>query len=179
LVRGQIDLLVAPERLDDATVVAAEHTLALARAIEEGIENDILRDAIHRNPSSAMFASIRQLGEQLTSAWRTHVERRDQFAAATELHLDAWQRPAGATLDGLIARNQAALDNPDWLSNWLDYVRVRYQVEAIGFGRLAGALERGGLAHNAIDAGDKLAVNDLLARQILKEIRGLARMALT
>ncbi len=174
---GQVDLLVAPEQIDAATVAAAERTLTLAGVIEEGIECDNLRDAIHRNPSSAMFASLRQLDERLTNAWHAHIEQRDQFALVTELSFDAWQRRAGGTLDGLVARNQAALDNADWLSNWLDYVRVRHQAEAIGFGRLAASLEHGALAPNTIDAGYKLAVNDLLARQILKEIPTLARFS--
>lgn len=174
---SEIDLLVAPERLDNSAVTVAEHTVALAHAIEEGIKTEILRDAIYRNPSSATFAALRKLGEELTCAWQAHTRQRDQFVALTELDLEAWQHRAGGSLDGLRTRNRAALNSPDWLSNWLDYVRVRHQTESIGFGRLAAALEQSRIGSEQIDAGYWLAVNDLLARHILKETPGLAQFS--
>ncbi len=174
---GRIDLLVDPDQLADETLAAAEHTEALARVIDERLSTGILREAIYRNPHSAMFTELRQLGEKLAAAWQAHVEQRARFAELTELDLDAWQRRSNGTLDGLESRNQAALDSPDWLSNWLDYVRVRHHAESIGFGRLAVAVERGTVRPDDIDAGYKLAVHDLLAREILKEIPGLARFS--
>lgn len=174
---GYINLLVDPERLDDKTVAAAENTLALAGAVEGGIKNDLLRNAIRRNPTIPMFAALRELSEQLTRAWDKHLEHRQQFSTLTELDLDAWQERIAGKLDGLRARNLTALQAPDWLSNWLDYVRVRYRVESLGFASLAKTLEQGGIKLKDIDAGYKLAVNDLLARQIFKETPGLARFS--
>jgi very-short-patch-repair endonuclease len=173
----EIDLLVNPDRLAEETLAAAEHTEALASVIDEKISTGILREAIYRNPDGALFAELRQLGDQLSAAWQRHVQQRTRFADLTELDLDAWQRRSNGTLDGLRSRNRAALDNPDWLSNWLDYVRVRHHAESIGFGRLAMAVERGMVRADDIDAGYKLAVHDLLAREVLREIPGLARFS--
>lgn len=174
---GYINLLADPEHLNAKTVAAAENTLALARAVEDGINNDLLRNAIRSNPTPQMFTALRELSDQLTRDWGELLKRRDQFSALTELDLDAWQERTKGKLDGLRARNLAALQAPNWLSNWLDYVRLRYQVESLGFAFLAKTLEQGGIELKDIDAGYKLAVNDLLARQIFKEIPGLARFS--
>jgi very-short-patch-repair endonuclease len=88
--------------------------------------------------------------------------------------LNAWQMGTGNTLSGLIRRNLIALEKPDWLSNWLDYVRVRHHASAIGLERLTAALEQGILKADEIDSGYKLAVFDVLAREILREVPALA-----
>jgi very-short-patch-repair endonuclease len=174
---GHIDLQVAPEKVDDQTLAVLEHTSTLAGAIEEEIATPVLRDAIYRNPSNRLFEELARLGEKVPAAWQAHLDQRAAFADLTELNLDAWQQRAQGTLDGLGLRNRAALDKPDWLSNWLDYVRVRYQADSAGFGRLTETVERGTIHTDEIDAGYKLAIHDLLSRQILEDTPGLARFS--
>lgn len=172
-----IDLLVSPQRLDATTAAAVSHTVALARAIENRIATEVLREAIRRSPSQKMFDSLRQLGQRLDAACHAESDQLGKFATLTDVDLDAWQRRAGGSLDGLMSRNRRALEKADWLSNWLDYVRLRHQAAAVGFGGLATALEQGAIPPDAVDAGYKLAVNDLLARQILKQIPALSRFS--
>lgn len=97
-----------------------------------------------------------------------------RFVGLTQLDSAAWHWGYEDTFSGLMARNRHALGNPDWLSNWLDYVRVRSQTESIGLGPLAAAVEAGRLRVTDIDAGYCLAVYDLLAREILKDTPALA-----
>jgi len=170
-------LRVAPEQFDDETLTVAEHTSALAGAVEKNISTPVLRDAIYRNPSNKLFEELAHLGEEVSASWQAHLDQRAAFADLTELDLDSWLRTAHGTLDGLGIRNQAALDKPDWLSNWLDYVRVRYQSYSAGFGHLLAAVENGSIHADEIDAGYKIATSDLLARQILKDLPGLARFS--
>nr|WP_295405931.1 AAA domain-containing protein [uncultured Thiocystis sp.] len=170
----QIDLLADPDQLDEATLTAAEHTAEFAQALEERVKLRILSAGIRRQPNRELFTALRQFAEQMETAWQRHLDRRAQFVDLTELDLDAWQIGTGHTLDGLIDRNRNALQQPDWLSNWLDYVRVRHQVKSIGFTRLTTAIERGILPADEIDAGYRLAVFDVLAREILREVPALA-----
>jgi very-short-patch-repair endonuclease len=173
----EVDLAVAPDQLAAAAVARVEHTIALARVIDEAIGTSALQEAIYSNPGAELLDGLRALGARLAAAWEAHMDRRTQLAALTELDLDAWQRSTGGTLEGLRRRNRAALAAPDWLSNWLDYVRVRHQTASIGFARLTQAIEQGDIAPADVDAGYKLAVHDLLARQILKEIPRLAQFS--
>jgi very-short-patch-repair endonuclease len=170
----QIDLLADPDQLDEATLTAAEHTAEFAQALEERVKLRLLSAGIRRQPTRELFTAPRQFAEQMETAWQRHLDHRAQFVDLTELDLDAWQIGSGHALDGLIDRNRNALQQPDWLSNWLDYVRVRHQVKLIGFTRLTTAIERGILPADEIDAGYRLAVFDVLAREILKEVPALA-----
>jgi very-short-patch-repair endonuclease len=173
----EVELAVEPDELAAETVTKVEHTIALARVIDEDIGTSALQEAIYRNPGAELLVGLRANGERLAAAWEAHVDRRTQFSELTELDLAAWQRPTSATLEGLSRRNRAALAAPDWLSNWLDYVRLRHLTASIGFARLTRAIEQGDISAQDIDAGYKLAVHDLLARQILKEMPRLAQFS--
>lgn len=163
-----------PEQLDEAALIAAEHTAAFAHALEERISVPVLSEGIRRYAGPELFAALSTFAERLETAWQIQLERRSDFVRLTELDLESWQGTTDGTLGGLIARNHKALQKVEWLSNWLDYVRIRHQVEAIGFGRLAAALEAGLLPVDRVEDGYWLAVFDLLAREILREVPALA-----
>ncbi|MBK5964029.1 hypothetical protein CCR95_08000 [Thiocystis minor] len=169
-----IDLLIDPDQVDEAALRVAGQTAELAHALDHGLRLRILSAGIRRQPTAERFAALQQLGERLETAWQAHLAGRDEFVALTDLDLDAWQTGGGQALDGLIGRNRRALQQPDWLSNWLDYVRIRHQTQSIGFARLTTAIETGVLPADQIDAGYQLAVFDLLAREIFKEVPALA-----
>jgi len=155
---------VEPERLSSETLLMLEHTEALARFIAEEITTAPLQDAIRKDPGNRLFA---ELEGELTDAWRTQLEQRRQFADLTQLDVEAWEHGGGGTLDGLLARNRRALEKADWMTDWLDYVRIRRQLDSAGFTPLTRAMEQGRIALADIEAGYRLGVYDFLAQQIL------------
>lgn len=171
-----VDLFAPPEDLDGATLMATRQTLDVARRVE-GLRTERLRAAIYREPSKDTFAALERLGTRLQTAWQAHLDQRADFVSFAEVDLEAWQVRVEGRLDLLQARNREALSKPEWLGNWLDFVRARQEAEHIGFGQLAAAMEDGRIPPPAIKAGYNLAVNDLLARQILKENPTLAQFS--
>ena len=171
---GQVDWTLAPERIDEALLVKVEHTLKFAQVLESRISTDALRDAIYRRPNREFLLHLDALCSRLQDAWTGYHTQRDQFAAVTELDLDAWAQGSDGTLDGLRRRNQRALDHAPWLANWVDYVRVRYQVEQAGFRGLVKVLETAEIAPEAAEKAYRLGIYDRLAREILKQLPGLA-----
>lgn len=168
-----IDLCVPPDQLTLVAVATATNTLALAQAVDT-IESAWLRDAIRRQPTAALFASLRALSVQLTSAAQASETQRAVFSALVTLDMDQWCQRAGADLPGLLAQNQRALDNPNWLGNWLDFLRARDALATLGFGRLAAVIEAGVILIEHAEDGFNLAIFDLLAREILTNEPALA-----
>lgn len=174
---GAVDLRVPPGELTPAAVGTAAATLGLAQAVER-LQTDWLREAIRRQPTAALFASLRELSGRLASDLAGEATRREDFRALAIVSLDRRCLPAGAEtevdLPGLLARNQRALDQPAWLANWLDYLRARHDLATRGFARLAALIDRGGLRCEDALTGFNLAVFDLLAREILTTEPALA-----
>ena len=93
------------------------------------------------------------------------------------LEADDWMRHCGDGIAPLRARNQIALEHPDALQNWLDYVRVRDQLEDMGLVKLAEYVEQGTIDIEAAETAHKASIFDLLAREILREDPELARFS--
>jgi hypothetical protein len=70
---GQIDLLVNPNQLDEATLAVAVRTAEFASALDEKVRLPILRDGIRQHPNCEFFAELQQLAVQMESAWQTHL----------------------------------------------------------------------------------------------------------
>lgn len=163
--------------LDENTLVSMEHTLVLARVLDQGIRADLLRDAIYRHPDPGFLERLSAFQSLMRTAWQQHHEHRDRFTAITILEPDAWDRGSDGTLAWQRARNRRALEHAPFLANWVDYVRVRHQCELAGFRGVVMALENGMLRPNDVERGYRLGVYDLLAREILRETPGLARFS--
>jgi hypothetical protein len=84
---------------------------------------------------------------------------------------------SGDALDELIIRNSQALTSGDTLQHWLDYVRVRDQVAALGLGKLAERVEQGDIDILQVEDAHQAGVFDVLAREILREQPELGRFS--
>ncbi len=65
-----------------------------------------------------------------------------QALKVIECELEQWIAGAGDNLGKTITRNQLAIDNPEWLLNWADYLRMKKKLSHSGAGGLLEALER-------------------------------------
>jgi very-short-patch-repair endonuclease len=94
---------------------------------------------------------------------------RAAYAGMTELDCDAWEARCQGTLDSLIERNQLALNNGLYLQSWLDYIRAKGQMENLGLGLLATAVEQSNIEISQIECAHQAGIYDLLSREILTE----------
>lgn len=158
---------------DNGTLDSVEHTLSLAEHLDEHVEVSFLKKAIYAKPSSELFAGLKRLNVEIKKALDQSLNRFELFQAATLLDKEAWQFQSGDNLDGLINRNCFALSRPDWLSSWLDYIRVRHVVELDGFKVLVSFIESGELAPSKLESAFYLGIYDSLARELFAENNAL------
>ncbi|MFQ5493671.1 MAG: AAA domain-containing protein, partial [Candidatus Dojkabacteria bacterium] len=160
-----------------AALNAAEHTESLASILDDKIKTSALKQAIYNTPERSYFNELRECGKQLLEVWSEHKESLDAFKALTELNFTKWIEDSGDELSALTLRNDHALENPEWLANWLDYVRVRSTTIESGLGCLVDAVEQGTLSPDDVESGYYLAVYDYLSREILREVPTLAQFS--
>lgn len=166
---GRVDLSVVPKTVGASALSAARDTAALARAIETNLQQAQLRDAVYRHPSVEFFSALKSLLTRLDGAWENQKAQFTALSALAQTDLESWQRGHGDVLDSLMDRNREALAKPAWLSNWLDYIRVRDRAASTGFSNLVSAVEAGRLPVGSITTGYHLGTMDWLAREILRE----------
>lgn len=153
------------------------HTLQLAGCIDGQLRNPALVSHIYRAPTAETFAALAAEGAGLAVAISAERSSGHEFADLVRLDPAAWTQDSGHRLDDLEARNQRALDNPAALQSWLDYVRERDRLDALGMGRLGVAVEGREIEVDQVEDAYKAAAFDLLAREILHQDPVLARFS--
>lgn len=153
------------------------NTLELAACIDRQLSNQALVGYIYEHPVEKTFASLASHAAQFRVTMTSQQESYEAFTATVRLDQAGWTVHSGDRIDDLILRNQLALDNGETLQNWLDYVRVRDQIEALGLGKLADGVERSEFEIEQVEDAYQAGIFDVLAREILREDPELGRFS--
>ncbi|MBB1076274.1 DUF4011 domain-containing protein [Rhodoferax sp. 4810] len=180
---GQVNLVNGDAPDFVAALSQVTHTCALAEWLA-GLPQPALREYLYRDAAAAFaYLSAKTTSWQQTLAER--VRTHAAFAALVTLDDEAWLAPpADCQFDLLLARNEHALAQREWLQNWIYYLRQQVQLNALGFGQLTAAVANGDLPSNQIENAYYAGVFDYLARAIFREMpqleqfSGLAQTAL-
>ncbi|MFT6554138.1 DUF4011 domain-containing anti-phage protein Hhe [Alcanivorax sp. DSM 26295] len=153
------------------------NTLEIATCVDGKLSNEALIEHIYKTPTKKTFASLDQYARALQAIVRSEKSGHEAYSTLVQLDREAWMSRSGDRLDELVTRNRRALDNGETLQNWLDYVRLRDQVEALGMSRLADAVEKSEIEIGQVEDAYQAGVFDVLAREILHEDPELGRFS--
>lgn len=153
------------------------NTLHVASGLASGEQNEHVVAYVHENPTREAFDALLEHSEALQRAIDNERVASDEYATLVILDRDAWLRDCGDDFGALTERNELAITNGESLPGWLDYVRQRDRLDALGLGRLADAVESAEIPVEQAEGAYQAAVLDALARQILNEDPELARFS--
>ena len=177
LFQGRLRLQPGLHHDNRAALSILRNTLELAAKVEGELRTQALQEYLYHRPSQESFAALADHAKALDSALAA--ERSARAAYRTLVHLEpaAWMIHSGDRLEALLARNQRALQSGETLPNWLNYVRERKQLHALGMARLTTAVEQLELTIEQVETAYQAGIFDLLAREILHQEPELARFS--
>jgi very-short-patch-repair endonuclease len=177
LFQGRLGLKLGVHVDNASSLSMLRNTLAIADCLDKQLTHDVVRQQIYDQPEVSAFSTLKALSAQLRAQIDFQSDKYEAFAQLVLLNRDDWMGLSGDQLIELIARNDFALNSTETLQNWLDYIRVRDQVAAMGLVRLATAVEQGDIDVQQVDDAYKAGVFDALAREILREQPELGRFS--
>jgi len=177
LFQGRLGLKLGVHADNTASLSMLRNTLVIAGCADRQLKSDDVRRRIYDQPEVSTFNTLAALSAQLRTLVDTQTTSYQAFAQLVELQPDDWKKQSGDHLDELIIKNSRALNSSKTLQNWLDYVRARDQVVAMGLANLATAVEQGDIGVHQVDDAYKAGVFDVLAREILREQPELGRFS--
>ena len=175
--KGHFRLIIGTDLDNSVGVSVFKHTLELAVFIDKELKNQKLINFIYSNPNNDTFLLLKSLASQLEEKMQLYLEAYNAFSTFVQLDWSRWTNLIGDNIDDLISRNQLALNNHESLLNWLDYIRVREQIEKVGFRNLVSGVENGTISIEKIEDIYKASIYDMLAREILKEEPELSKFS--
>ena len=176
LCNGLLHLKIGPNQDNQLVILQAEATLKLAKTVAE-LKIPSIKEAFYAKASSDLVNNLVTYSLNLQAALYATVEPYEHFSKRTKLNRQEWIFGYTESLSELQNRNKLALNNQDWLSNWLDFARIRSLVKKQGFSGLVKAIEEKKMDIVDIKAGYYLATFDLLAREIIEEQPSLAQFS--
>ncbi|WP_143339701.1 AAA domain-containing protein [Ectothiorhodospira magna] len=153
------------------------NTLEIATCLDGRLSNEALIQHIYKTPTRTSFAALDHHARVLREVLESEKSGYEAYSTLVQLDREAWMNRSGDHLDELVTRNQQALDNGETLQSWLDYVRLREQVEALGISRLADAVENSKIDIEQVEGAYQAGMFDVLAREILREDPELGRFS--
>lgn len=171
---NRIDLKVGPGLPPQSVIPKLETVATIAETLAAPGFPEKIAEKVYREPSKSTIDVIRMRNQMVATSLSVESKERSKFKESVKLDLDDWGGDAGPSISGLIDRNAVAISKPQWLSSWLEYLRVREQLQRLGWGGLARELEAAELPPQIIESAVMLGTMDALSRQILSEVRELA-----
>ncbi len=175
--QSKLGLRIGLDANNEAALAMAQHTLRIAHYLDRKITISPITSRIYASPDKFTFDSLYSFAERLRSAVNVQSDKQTAFETIVALDRDAWTTTCKDNIADLMARNANALSHGQYLANWLDCVRVREQLAAMGLAKLANAIENGDISVVQAESAYYAGAYDLLAREILREKPELARFS--
>jgi very-short-patch-repair endonuclease len=177
LFQGRLGLQPGLYTDNTSSISMLRDTLAVAACVDQQLtEQDVLH-RIYDQPAESTFNELADLAKNLRTKMDMQASKYEVFAKLVKLEDSDWMGRPGDKLKELIIKNGRALSGGETLQNWLDYVRVRDQVAAMGLANLAKRVEQGDLNIQQVKDAHQAGVFDMLAREILREQTELGRFS--
>ena len=177
LFKGKLGLVPGNASASTVGLARLRNTLKIAACINGQLSNQALIQYIYDYPVKEALVELKDHIGDLFAAVEAEQSSSTDYVDLVDLNQSVWFREAGDNIDAMLDRNQLALDNEDSLQKWIDYVRVRNQLESFGMARLADAVDSNEIAIERVEDAYRAAIFDLLAREILREDRELAQFS--
>ncbi|MCG5500459.1 DUF4011 domain-containing anti-phage protein Hhe [Ectothiorhodospira lacustris] len=177
LFQGRLGLNPGINTDNSAGLSMLRNTLEIATCVDDKLSNEALIQHIYKTPTRTSFAALDHHARILRAVVKSEKSGYEAYSTLVQLDREAWMSRPGDRLDELVTRNQLALDNGETLQSWLDYVRLREQLEALGMSRLADVVENSKIDIEQVEDAYQAGVFDALAREILREDPELGRFS--
>ncbi|MCP3679757.1 MAG: DUF4011 domain-containing protein [Gammaproteobacteria bacterium] len=128
-----------------------------------------LVNSIADESNDLRYQALRSCARQLEPLIETVRSAESRFIEQGNVSICAWTATSKNAIHSLISRNQRALDNPRWLNNWLDYIRIKNKRADEGLANIINSLEANNINAKDLTKVVQLAIHHQLAIEVLAE----------
>jgi superfamily I DNA and/or RNA helicase/very-short-patch-repair endonuclease len=151
-------------------------TLTVAKKLST-LPNQVIKTVLKQRISQSLLEECKQHIEKIENLYVQHLQAKQIFSDAVKLDESAWYLVSGGTLEGLVGKNAVAINQPDWLSTWVDFIRVRTSLSDKGLERLLRATESRKIILDELEGIYNYTVFDTLSREIINENQQLSHFS--
>ena len=171
----EVGLKTGPGVDNENTLTAIRETLDLASFIYKQLRFEPLRQCLIQINGHETYRAFKTEANRFLNQWHQYEEAFDQFKSEAHLNVHQWLPNATWPIPKLRERNQSAINSPEWLNDWVNFVRNRNDLKEKGLEKLWRLTVDQELDVDKVQKALHLAVFDQLSREILKQKPHLSR----
>lgn len=173
----EVELEVGPNARNQEALESIRETLDFANYVRRKLRFEPLRNVMLSVKSHEAYESLKAKAYGYVSVWQSQEEAYEQFKSKAELNPAQWFNHDQWNLELLRARNLLAIEKPEWLNDWINFVRIRNEMKSQGLEPIWRMVTSGKLKVSDASAALDLAIFDQLAREILTKRPHLQRVS--
>jgi len=173
----QVRLAVGPDVDNKEALESIRETLEFANYVHRKLRFEPLRRVILSVKTHEEYEHLKAEAGSYLSTWSAQEEAYELFQSKTELNSEQWLSGSEWSIEELSRRNLSAIQKPEWLNDWVNFVRIRNEMRAQGLEPLWRMVTNGKLYIERAGEALNLTIYDQLSREILVEKPHLARIS--
>jgi len=154
-------------------LIKIKSTLELSGSINS-FESSTLKEFLLSYVSSEVLSLLKSNLDNISVSYDNYQQNLQEFSSRVELDENSWFKGTNGKLSSWVERNNKAINQPLWLSSWVDFIRIRTSLSDKGLENLLRYTEVGSLNLENIEKIYIYSVFDILAKEIINENQELA-----
>lgn len=171
LVPATFNISINPGEYSDKYYQAGLATLNISTIMSKSIA---LRDSIINAPNIDRYKNLKYLLSELNVIDSKNTENKDKFCDVGSVDMSEWTAAAGVLILDVINKNELALKTPNWLSTWVDYLKLREKIYSQGLNNIVQGLESEKFKTNDLTDIVQLVIYHQLSEEILAKNKYLS-----
>lgn len=171
LVPSKLELSVDEDKFSPQILDSCKKTLIIAQKITFV---PALLHSIANNPTQKYYQSLKASLPELKLLFENANETVMPFVEQGNIALNEWLDSSQGKINSLIEKNQKALENPNWLNTWIEYIRLKNKLSSQGLSNIISKLESNDINSENLNNVLQLVIHHQLANEILAQHESLA-----
>ncbi len=173
----EVELAIGPGARNQEALESIRETLDFANYVRRKLRFEPLRNVILSVKTHEAYERLQAKAQDYFSVWQSQEEAFEHFKSKAELNPVQWFNHDQWDIEELRARNRLAIEKPEWLNDWINFVRIRNEMKSQGLEPIWRTVTSGKLKVSDASAALDLAIFDQLAREILTKRPHLQRVS--
>ncbi len=164
LTKAGISLPVDSGKFSQQPIQIVKNTLKITAV---ATDSPYILRSIEASNDAERYEALKSRSSNLFDLLNRAQKSQTPFLELGKLTLKEWSESCTDSLRDILLRNQRALDNPQWLNTWLDYIKLRARLSESGLGNIVHELELHTITSDQLQDVLHLVVYHILAEEVM------------
>lgn len=152
-------------------------TIALYKQITRNLDSTWLIEHLLNISDAIAYENIKTSGTELVSTWSDYEQKLSDITEKTDLNYHQWTLYTEQNTHKIAEKNSIAIDSPDWLNGWVNFIRVSEQMFEKGLHSIWEAVNSRTLGIEHAEDALNFTIYSKLSRDVIDSKPHLARIA--